>query len=184
MNKHMEKLMRIKGMVCRRCIATVKDIFMEEGFTVNRVELGEVMYAPGCPEASLGAVKRRLAEEGFAPLDDKQSRIIARVKELVEEHLSGPEHHSHNFSEMVTEALYMDYGSVSTLFTATEGVTLEKYLIGRRTEKAKELLQNARLSFTDIAFQLGYSSVHHFSNQFKNITGLTPSAYRQLHARG
>jgi AraC-like DNA-binding protein len=179
----MENLMRIKGMVCRRCIATVKDIFMEEGFSVSRINLGEVVYAPVRADASPEAVKGRLAEEGFAPLDDKQSRIIARVKELVEEHLSGPEHHGHNFSEMVTEALYMDYSSVSTLFTGTEGVTLEKYLIGRRTEKAKELLQTPGLSFTDIAFQLGYSSVHHFSNQFKNMTGLTPSAYRVLHGK-
>jgi AraC-like DNA-binding protein len=144
------------------------------------VELGEVRYTPGGPGASLERVKERLAAEGFEPLDDKQSRIIARVKELVEEHLSGPEHHNHNFSEMVTEALYMDYHAVSALFTATEGITLERYLIGRRTEKAKELIQNPQLSFTDIAFQLGYSSVHHFSNQFKSLTGLSPSAYRGM----
>ncbi len=177
----MEKLTRIKGMVCRRCIATVKDIFMAEGFHVNKIELNEVLYTPSGPEASLEKVRYHLAEEGFEPLDDKQSRIIARVKELVEEHLSGPEHHSHNFSEMVTEGLYMDYNAVSTLFTATEGVTLERYLIGRRIERAKELMQNTKLSFADIAFQLGYSSVHHFSSQFKSMTGMTPSMYRDLH---
>lgn len=170
--------MRIKGMVCRRCIATVKDVFMDEGFRVDGIQLGEVQFTPAGPEASLERVKARLAEEGFQPLDDRQSRIVGRVKELVEEHLSGPEHHHHNFSEMVTEALYMDYHAVSTLFTATEGTTLERYLIGRRTEKAKALVQNPALSFTDIAFRLGYSSVHHFSNQFKRITGLSPSAYR------
>ncbi len=167
-------------MVCRRCISTVKDIFMEEGFQVNRIELGEVEYAPKGPDVSLDKVKYRLQEEGFQPLDDKQSQLIAKVKQLVEEHLSGPEHHNHNFSQMVTQALLMDYNSVSSLFTATEGITLERYLIGRRIEKAKELLGKTKLSFTDIAFQLGYSSVHHFSNQFKNITGLTPSAFRQL----
>ena len=175
--------MRIKGMVCRRCIATVKDIFMAEGFRVSKIELGEVLYSPNRPEASLDKVRYHLVEEGFEPLDDKQSRIIARVKELVEEHLSGPEHHNHNFSEMVTEALYMDYNAVSTLFTATEGITLERYLIGRRIERAKELMQNTKLSFADIAFQLGYSSVHHFSNQFKSITGLSPSAYKELQAK-
>lgn len=172
--------MRIKGMVCRRCIATVKEIFMEEGFLVNKVELGEVTYTPKDLAASIAMVKYRLVEEGFEALDDKHSRIIAKVKELVEEHLSGPEHHNHNFSEMVTEALNMDYDAVSTLFTTTEGVTLERYLIGRRIEKAKELLQQTHLSLTDIAFQLGYSSIHHFSSQFKNITGLTPSGYREM----
>jgi AraC-like DNA-binding protein len=175
----MQQRMRIKGMVCRRCIATVKDIFMAEGFQVDDIQLGEVQYTPGGPEASLERVKAQLDEEGFQPLDDRQSRIVGRVKELVEEHLSGPAHHNHNFSEMVTEALYMDYHAVSALFTATEGTTLERYLIGRRTEKAKALMQNPALSFTDIAFQLGYSSVHHFSNQFKSITGLSPSVYRE-----
>jgi AraC family transcriptional regulator len=178
--ENMENLMRIKGMVCRRCISTVKDIFMEEGFNVNKIDLGEVVYTPKQSDASLDGVKYRLVEEGFQPLDDKQSQIIAKVKELVEEHLSGPEHHTHNFSQMVTESIFMDYDSISSLFTATEGITLERYLIGRRIEKAKGLLQNTKLSFTDIAFQLGYSSVHHFSNQFKNITGLTPSAYRKV----
>lgn len=151
-----------------------------EGFNVNKIDLGEVVYTPKQIDASLDGVKYRLVEEGFQPLDDKQSQIIAKVKELVEEHLSGPEHHTHNFSQMVTESIFMDYDSISSLFTATEGITLERYLIGRRIEKAKGLLQNTKLSFTDIAFQLGYSSVHHFSNQFKNITGLTPSAYRRV----
>lgn len=171
--------MRIKGMVCRRCIATVKEIFMEEGFAVNKVALGEVNYTPA-EAASIEKVKQRLAEEGFAVLDDKQSRIMATVKRLVEEHLSGPDHHEHNFSQMVTEALHMNYDAVSTLFTTTEGITLERYLIGRRIEKAKELLQKSHLTLTDIAFQLGYSSIHHFSGQFKNITGLTPSGYREM----
>lgn len=179
-----QQRMRIKGMVCRRCIATVKDIFMAEGFRIDAIELGEVQYTPAGPEASLEKVKAQLAAEGFQPLDDKQSRIITRVKELVEEHLSGPGRHNHNFSEMVTEALYMDYHAVSTLFTATEGTTLERYLIGRRTEKAKALMQNPALSFTDIALQLGYSSVHHFSNQFKSLTGLSPSAYREMVGKG
>lgn len=179
----MEKLMRVKGMVCRRCIAGVQEIFTGAGFDVTSISLGEVRYIPRDAGASLDKVRDQLAEEGFQPLDDKQSRIIAKVKELVEEHLSGPEHHNHTFSRMVAEALYMDYGSVSTLFTATEGITLERYLIGRRTEKAGQMLQNAELSFTDIAFRLGYSSVHHFSNQFKSITGMAPSAYRTLTAR-
>ena len=171
-------LMRIKGMVCRRCISTVKDIFMQEGFEVTDIALGEVTYQPQTSDASLQKVEAQLMEEGFEPLGDKQSRIIARIKELVEQHLSGPEHHEHNFSQMVTDAFPMDYSSVSSLFAETEGITLEKYVIGRRTEKAKELLKNPKLSLADIAFQLGYSSVHHFSNQFKHITGMTPSRFR------
>jgi AraC family transcriptional regulator len=176
----MEKQLRIKGMVCRRCIATVKDIFMKEGFIVTKIELGEVIYKPRHPDASLEKVWLDLQEEGFQPLDDKQSRLIARVKELVEEQVSGKANSGPNFSEVVARSIGMDYGTISSLFSQTMGVSLEQYLILRRVEKVKNLLVHTRLSFTEIAFQLGYSSVHHLSNQFKKITGLTPSQFRAL----
>jgi AraC-like DNA-binding protein len=83
----------------------------------------------------------------------------------------------------VTQALAMDYTAISTLFTATEGVTLERYTIERRTQRAKELIESTTLSFADIAFRLGYASVQYFSSQFKRITGMTPASYRQLLAK-
>jgi hypothetical protein len=105
--------MRIKGMVCRRCISIVKDIFMQAGFDVTSITLGEVTYKPHTSDASLQKVEQQLIEEGFQPLGDKQSRIIARIKELVEQHLSGPEHHEHNFSQMVTAADGLRLGEYS-----------------------------------------------------------------------
>jgi AraC-like DNA-binding protein len=179
----MEQFMRIKGMVCRRCIDTVAEIFRSGGLQVVSVELGEVVYRRPETAACLARVKHRLTEEGFVPLADKQSRIILRIKELVEEQVSNPEQQNHNFSRVVTQALHMDYTAISTLFTATEGVTLERYLIERRTQKAKELMESTALSFADIAFRLGYASVQYFSSQFKRITGMTPTSYRQLLAK-
>jgi AraC family transcriptional regulator len=174
----MNETTRIKGMVCRRCIAAVKDIFMDQGFSVSHVDLGEVTYTPNRTDASFAAVKHALRAEGFEVLDDRESRIIARVKELVEESLVPADNRTLNLSRLVTEDLLMDYDSVSALFTATEGITLEKYAIARRMEKAKAMLRETKLSLTDIAWQLGYSSIHYFSNQFKKQTGLSPSAYR------
>lgn len=181
----MEETVRIKGMVCRRCIASVKDIFMEEGFDVCHIDLGEVTYKAIMPAASFDQVSSRLVEEGFEVLDDKESRIVAKVKSLVKASVQPSENHSHsNLSDLIIEALHMDYDSVSALFTATEGITLEKYAIQERIEQAKKLLLETNLSLTDIADHLGYSSINYFSNQFKKQTGMSPSYFRSLTQKG
>jgi len=181
----MEETMRIKGMVCRRCLVTVKDVFMREGFTVTKINLGEVNYHSFQEAASLAKVKAFLLSEGFEVLDDKQSLLMIQVKGLI----AGQWDHSgadraqpgnKNLSTLIGEALDTDYEALSTLFSATEGTTLEHYAIGKRIEKAQQLLLQSRLSLTDIAYQLGYSSVHHFSNQFKKTTGLSPSDFKKL----
>ncbi len=179
----MEQFMQIKGMVCRRCIDTVAGIFRSEGVKVVSVELGEVVYRLPETGTCLTRVKHQLMEEGFVPLEDKQSRIVLKIKELVEEQVSNPEHPHRHFSRVVVQALNMDYTAISTLFTTTQGITLEKYLIERRIEQAKKLIENTTLSFADIAFRLGYASVQYFSSQFKRITGMTPASYRQLLAK-
>src|SRR5690349_10543223 len=102
----MEKTARIKGMVCRRCIATVKDIFMQEGFLVTKIDLGEVRYQPQQPDASFKKVEALLSAEGFELLDDKQSRLIAKVKELVEGLWQEPENKSGSFSALIAETFH------------------------------------------------------------------------------
>lgn len=176
----MKKTVQIKGMVCRRCIATVKDVFMTLGFSVTQVELGQVEFDTDAPDMALEPLRKALEAEGFALLDDKQSREVARMKELVETLWDHPGTPSKPFSALLADAFNKEYSSLSALFAATEGITLEHYVIQRRIEKAKQCLLQTDLSFTEVAFQLGYSSVHHFSNQFKQVTGLTPSAYKKL----
>lgn len=127
-------------------------------------------------------VKQSLKEEGFEVLTDKQSFIIDKVKETVEQDLITNDGYSKNFASVVSEALHMDYDTISTLFSTTEGIKLEQYVINKRIEKVQEFLKFSQLTLTDIAFQLGYSSVHHLSNQFKKITGMSPSYYRELQA--
>jgi AraC family transcriptional regulator len=177
----MEKTVRIKGMVCRRCIEIVKEIFESQGLPVNWVKLGEIAYQEKDDQA-FDAVNRLLKAEGFELLTDKQSLIMAKVKELAEIELNSKGEHNRNFAHVLTEALHMDYDTISSLFSHTEGITLEQYLIHRRVQKVQELLRYTSLTLTDIAFDLGYSSVHHLSNQFKKITGMSPSRFRESHA--
>jgi AraC-like DNA-binding protein len=175
----MEKTIKIKGMVCRRCISIVKDIFQSQGLVVYKIKLGEVTYQE--KEAyALKKVEELLQGEGFEILTDRQSYIITKVKELIENELINSESHTKKFASLVTENLHMDYDLVSTLFSNTEGIKLEQYVIGKRVEKVQELLKHTHSSLTDIAFELGYSSVHHLSNQFKKITGMSPSHFREL----
>src|SRR5688500_9950808 len=108
---HMEKTVKIKGMVCRRCIEIVKDIFESQGLPVNEVKLGEVTYHEKDGQA-FEAVTRLLKAEGFELLTDKQSLIIAKVKELVEQELNNKGEHPRNFAHSLTEALPMDYDTI------------------------------------------------------------------------
>jgi AraC family transcriptional regulator len=177
------KIIKVKGMVCRRCIAVVKEIFCSQGFTVMDIKLGEVTYqVQDHQEEPLARVEDLLLEEGFEILAPKEQLIIARVKEAVLEYVKSPDSRSTNFSRWLPEVLNMEYGAMSTLFSTTEGITLEKYIIEKRIERVRELLLHTQLTLADIAEELGYSSVAHLSNQFKGVTGLTPSAFRKLMA--
>ncbi|GAB3840881.1 helix-turn-helix domain-containing protein [Hymenobacter jeollabukensis] len=177
----MEHLVRIKGMVCPRCIQTVKTLFMDLGFTVTGVELGSLTYRTDDEyPRDLTLVREQLEEEGFEVLDDKQSRTIARLKQLVDEWIQQEQARKLTLAAYASDALHQNYHSLSTLFSDTQGLTLERYLISRRVELARQLLAATQDTLADIADRLGYSSSHHFSNQFKRETGMTPSQYRQL----
>jgi AraC family transcriptional regulator len=169
----MEETIKIKGMVCRRCIAVVKDIFMNNGFEITTINLGTVQVMP--PLGNLEQVKKQLQEEGFEILSSKQSQIVSRVKSIVKDF-----DHTQKLSTIICEAIPMDYDAISALFTQTEGLTIEKYYIQHRIKKAKQLLSNTHFPLTEIAYQLGYSSLNYFSNQFKKETGLSPSTYKKL----
>lgn len=176
----MAHLARIKGMVCRRCISTVKMAFLDQGFIVTNIELGEVSYQLPSVEKALDGVRRQLAQEGYELIDSKQASLLARVEELVEEWIQTYATHAVHFSTFISEALHLNYNSISTLFSQTRSYTLEHHIIQRRVQLVQQLLGQPECSLTDIAFRLGYSSVHHLSNQFKKQTGMSPSTYRAL----
>jgi AraC-like DNA-binding protein len=171
----------IKNMVCHRCKLMVKTELEKAGMLPLTIELGEVEVQEAPSPAQLKQLEGTLNEIGFELIDDQKSRLIEQIKTVIIEHV----HHSESqsplkLSALLTAKLNYDYNYLSNLFSAVEGSTIEKYYIAQRTEKVKELLVYNELSLSEIAFQLGYSSVAYLSSQFKQVTGLTPSAFKAL----
>ncbi|MXV51323.1 helix-turn-helix domain-containing protein [Pedobacter sp. HMF7647] len=171
----------IKNMVCPRCITAVNNIFHELKLEPTSVELGTVRLADDklAPE-KLHEIKKILAEQGFELLDDSNQKLIGRIKTLVIEKIFHSQHLDlkTNWSDIISQALHHDYGSLSGLFSSVEGITLEQYIIRQKIERVKELLMYNELSLSEIYWKLGYSSVAHLSAQFKKITGDTPSHFK------
>ncbi|POY35358.1 AraC family transcriptional regulator [Solitalea longa] len=175
-------LLRIKNMVCNRCIKVVKDELEKIGQTVNSIKLGEVELDDTPNEHELERIKSLLEDNGFELLEDKQSKLIELIKNMIIElvHRKEPVNLQINLSDYLSSTLNVDYSYLSNLFSSFEGITIEKYLILQRIEKAKELIFYDELTLSEIAYQLGYSSVAHLSSQFKKTTGLTPSEFKKL----
>jgi AraC-like DNA-binding protein len=128
------------------------------------------------------ALKEILEENGFELIDDKKARAIEKVKNAVVEYIhQGEDQPIHvNFSELIEERVGLDYNYLSSLFSSLESMTIERYIILQRIERVKELLVYNELTLSEIAWKNGYSSVQHLSNQFKKVTGLTPSYFKKL----
>lgn len=173
----------IKNMVCRRCKMVVKAELEKLGLQPLSVELGEVEIL----ESNIEEVKKQLLHNlrslGFDLIDDKKSRTIESIKNLIIDLV----HNKHNqinlnLSDYLAQELAQDYSTLSNLFSQVEGITLEKYFIQQKIEKVKELLIYDEMTLGEIAFLLNYSSVQHLSNQFKKVTGFSPSYFKQLKA--
>lgn len=179
----------IKNMVCARCIRSVKHLLVEAGLVAKKVRLGEVRLVASPNPTQLAALRQSLEAEGFELLDDRNSQMIAQIKNLVVNeihHAASKKPETMNFSDFIARGLGHEYSQLSKLFTLVEGLTIEKYIIAQKIERVKELLVYNELSFGEIAFQTGYSSSQHLSNQFRQVTGLTPTQFKaegMLHRR-
>ncbi|SFC97042.1 AraC-type DNA-binding protein [Flexibacter flexilis DSM 6793] len=169
----------IKNMVCPRCITAVEQTFGALQITPLNVRLGEVVLAKPLAEEEKLMLKNQLQTQGFELLDDAKSQQIEQIKALVIEHIHQKEDQKFAIADTVSQALGKEYSQLSKLFSETEGLTIEQYVIRQKIEKVKELLVYNQLNLSEIAFKLGYSSVAHLSAQFKKVTGLTPSEFRQ-----
>lgn len=171
----------IKNMVCNRCIMVVQNELDKLGLDVKSVKLGEVVIG-----SELTAEEKKKVEEvfislGFEVIDDKKSRIIEKIKNTIIELVHHQDNDAKtNLSEVLSAKLNHDYNYLSNLFSEVEGTTIEKYFIAQKIEKVKELLVYDELSLSEIAFRMNYSSVAYLSNQFKKVTGLTPSHFKQI----
>ena len=145
------------------------------------VELGEVEILEIISNAQLIEFKTALVKYGLELLDDKKSILIEKIKKVIVEliHYSD-EPAKVNFSDYLSEKLNHDYTYLANLFSEVEGINIEHYIIMHKIERVKELLVYDELSLTEISYKLHYSSVAHLSNQFKKITGLTPSHFKRF----
>lgn len=178
-------LLRIKNMVCDRCVMVVRTELERVGCRVLAVRLGEAEVEGGLSPGEKARLAERLEALGFELLEDRRARMIEAVKRAVIELVRAEEVMPDvRLSEYLQERLRVDYRQISTLFSETEGRTVEKYFIAQKIERVKELLVYDELSLGEIAFRLGYSSVAHLSAQFKQVTGMTPSRYKLMGSAG
>lgn len=167
-------------MVCNRCILVIKSELEKQGLHTVNVSLGEVvLLEKKLTSEQTRQLKHSLSVLGFELIDDRKSKLIEQMKNAIVDlvHYSEPTEKKH--SVYISEKLHHDYSYLSKLFSEVEGLTIEQYIIRQKIERVKELLVYDELSLSEIAYRLGYSSVAHLSAQFKKVTGLTPSYYKQ-----
>ena len=170
-------------MVCQRCIMTVENILNKEGIAANKISLGEIELTNGITEAQLKRVGAELNKVGFELIETRVNRIVEEIKKLVLVFIGEEANDKkRKLSTYLAGHLHYDYSYLSDLFSSIEGITIEQFFITQRIEKVKELIVYEELSLTEIAWQLGFSSVHHLSSQFKKVTGLTPSHFKKIGA--
>jgi AraC-like DNA-binding protein len=167
-------------MVCGRCKMVVKAELEKLGLQTFWVELGEVELKEEPNDKQKEVLLVNLQALGFDLIDDKKTKIVEKIKNLIIDLV----HHKNNnlkvnLSDYLAENLNQDYNSLSNLFSEIENITIEKYFISQKIEKVKELLIYNELSLSEIADTLNYSNVAHLSNQFKKITGFTPTFFKQ-----
>lgn len=180
LNKDMSILF-IKNMVCNRCIMVVENELEKLDLDFTNITLGEVTLAKELNPDKRNALEAALIPLGFEVIDDKKSRIIEKIKNSIIDLVHHQDNDTKsNLSDLLSEKLNHDYNYLSNLFSDVEGTTIEKYFIAQKVEKVKELLVYDELSLSEIALRLNYSSVAYLSNQFKKVTGLTPSHFKQI----
>lgn len=172
----------IRNMVCDRCIMSVRQQLDNLELEYKNIQLGEVELAKEPKPKQIDDLKESLLKTGFELLDDKKAMLVEKIKTAIVSMIQGYSEDEFNkkLSAMLEEKLKLDYHYLTTLFSSIESMTIEKYAILQRIEKVKELLRYDEMSLSEIADKIGYSSVQHLSQQFKKITGLTPSQFKQL----
>lgn len=171
----------IKYMVSLRCKMVVKSELDKLGLHYTKVELGEVEIMENIDEEQRNQLKNELLKSGLELMDDQKSILVERIKNTIIEMVHyADELPKNNFSDHISEKLKHDYTYLANLFSEVIGVTIEHYIIAHKIERVKELLLYDELNLTEISYKLNYSSVAHLSNQFKKVTGLTPTFFKHL----
>src|ERR1700730_11184241 len=171
----------IKNMVCNRCITAVKLELEKLHLNPKEIILGEVELERSPNKKQSEQLNLRLKDLGFELLDDRKKKQIEVVKNLLIRKVQEGKMEEHfSLSEFLSESLNKDYTHITRLFSEVESITIEQFFILQKIEKVKEWLKYNEFTLSEIAWKLGYSSVAHLSSQFKKVTGLTPSEFKNL----
>lgn len=168
-------------MVSLRCKMMVKEELKKLGLHYVIVDLGMVEILEDITETQREQLKENLLKSGLELLDDKKSILIEKIKNVITEMIHySDELPKENYSDYISKKLNYDYTYLANTFSEVKGITIQQFIIIHKIERVKELLLYNELNLTEISYKLNYSSVAHLSNQFKKITGLSPSFYKQL----
>ena len=173
----------IKNMVCPRCIKVVRDELQALGHDVRNVILGEVTVSGTVGDKQLRQINKALEENGFELIEDRNVRLIEKIKHAVLKLVQNDYEVNPirlKDSEFISKEVERDYHFLSTLFSSVENITVEHFTILQRVERAKELLKYGEMTLSEISYKLGYSSLAHLSNQFKQVTGMTPTRFKNM----
>ncbi|HJV19921.1 MAG TPA: helix-turn-helix domain-containing protein [Sediminibacterium sp.] len=171
----------IKYMVSLRCKMMVKEELKKLGIHYAIVDLGMVDLLQNITEEQRAAFKTNLLASGLELLEDQKSILIERIKNIITEMIHySDELPDTNYSEYISKKTRHDYTYLSNIFSEVKGITIQQFIIMHKIERVKELLLYDELNLTEISYKLHYSSVAHLSNQFKKVTGLSPSYYKKL----
>jgi AraC-like DNA-binding protein len=174
----------IKYMVSNRCKMAVKEELKKLGLHFVVVDLGEVDIMESISNEQREQLKIALHESGLELMDDKRAILIEKIKNIIIEMVHYTDEMTKvNFSDFLSEKLNHNYTYLANLFSEVQGTTIEQFMIAHKIERIKELIIYDELSITEIAWKMNYSSVAHLSNQFKKMTGLTPSHFKQMKER-
>ncbi len=168
-------------MISNHCKLTVKEELKKLGLHFVMLDLGEVDIMEDLSEEQLEQLKAALLNSGFELMDNKRAILIEKIKNTIIELI----HHTEatlkiNFSEFLSKKLKYDYTYMANLFSEVQGSTIEQFIISHKVERIKELIIYGELNMTEIAWNMNYSSVAHLSNQFKKVTGLSPTHFKKM----
>ena len=171
----------IKYMVSQRSKMIVEEELKKLGLRFIIVDLGMVEIMEDITFSQHEQMKKNLLKSGLELLDDKKSILIEKIKNVITEMI----HYSDdlpkiNYSDFISEKLNYDYTYLSNIFSEVKGITIQQFIIIHKIERVKELILYDELNLTEISYKLHYSSVSHLSKQFKKVTGLSPTYYKQL----
>ena len=176
-----QTVLYIKNMVCDRCRMAVEQLLQRHEVAFDRVELGKAVLPRPLTDDQLTHLRHDLVQVGFELIDDQCSVLVEQIRTAVLDYVGDRAlMEKWKLSSYLSDRLAKSYTLLSSAFSAARGMTIERFFILQKVERAKELLIYDELTMSEIAFRLNYSSPAHLSGQFKQVTGLSPSEFKRL----